>query len=95
MLMKASSTSFLINKNRRSRIEIISNIIYLAQNGESGFKIREKAKLNSKQVKSYLEELTELGLIETINKNGRKVYITSQIGTQFLKQYYILRKFLI
>jgi predicted transcriptional regulator len=93
--MKASSTSFLMDKNRRSRIEIISNIIALAQNGESQFKIREKAQLNSKQLKLYLEELTELGLIEMINKNGRKLYITSQIGNQFLKQYDILKKFLI
>jgi predicted transcriptional regulator len=92
--MKATSTSLLPSKNRRSRIEIISDIVTLAQNGESEFKIREKAQLNSKQAKSYLRELTKIGLIEMKNAEGRRIYITSQTGNQFLRQYIILKKFL-
>ncbi|MDH5788132.1 MAG: hypothetical protein OEZ40_07580 [Candidatus Bathyarchaeota archaeon] len=84
-----------MTKNRRSRIEIISNIIALARNGESEFKIREKAHLNSQQAKLYLEELSELGLIEMKHTKGKRIYITSQTGNKFLEQYNILRRFLI
>lgn len=75
-------------------MDIISNIINLAQNEESEFKIREKAHLNARQAKLYLEELTKLGLIEMKNVNGKKVYIASQTGNLFLKQYDTLKKFL-
>jgi predicted transcriptional regulator len=81
-------------KERRSRIEIVYDIINLAQNGESEYKIREKVCLNGQQAKSYLNELAKLGLIETKVLDRRKIYVTSRAGNEFLKQYELLRKFL-
>jgi predicted transcriptional regulator len=89
----SNSSPLLRDKERRSRIEIICNIINFAQDGESEYKIRKKVCLNGQQVKSYLEELTNLGLIEMKSLNGRKIYVASQTGSQFLKQYDILKKF--
>ncbi len=87
------SNPLLMGKNR-SRTEIIATIITLAQNGVSRSKIKEKAHLNSRQFKRYLEELTKLGLIEVNTVNGRKVYITSQRGNEYLNQHNTLSNFL-
>ena len=92
--MDSGTTQLLMGKNRRSRREIIATILTIAQNGESRTKIAQKAHLNSQQLKLYLKELTKLRLIEVKHVNRRRVYIISQRGNQFLKQYVTLKKFL-
>jgi predicted transcriptional regulator len=92
--MASSSSPLLIGKNRRSRTEIIGTILNVTQDGESQVKILKKTRLNPKQLKLYLGELTKLRLIEINHANGREVYITTQRGNQYLKRYSILRKML-
>jgi len=83
-----------MDNNRRSRTEIIASIITLAQKGIWAEKIPKKLRLNSKQLKLYLEELTKLGLIRIEQVNGRKVYIATEKGNKYLRQYFTLKKML-
>jgi len=92
--MSSSSSPLLTDNNRRSRTEIIASIITLAQKGISSVKIHKKSRLNSEQVKRYLEELTRSGLIRIEQVNGIKVYITTEKGNKYLRQYFTLKKML-
>lgn len=91
--MTPASPLFMIGINRRSRTEIIVSIIDIAQKGKTLTDIINKAHLSSKQAKQYLVELDKLGFIEIRDVSGKKVYITSERGNEFLKQYNVLRKF--
>lgn len=56
--------------------------------------IAEKARMNYKQLKRYLEELTRLGLIESYTANGRKLYRPSPKGKLYLEYFENLKKML-
>ncbi|MGD8545469.1 MAG: winged helix-turn-helix domain-containing protein [Candidatus Bathyarchaeota archaeon] len=71
---------------RRNRTEIIAAILTLSKQGESPTRIAEKARLNSKQLRIYLEELVQLGLIELNKINGKHFFITTQRGDHYLNQ---------
>jgi len=92
--MSSSSSPLLVDNNRRSRTEIIASIMTLVQNGILVEKIPKKLRLNSKQLKLYLEELTKLGLIRIEQVSGRKVYVTTEKGNKYLRQYLTLKKML-
>lgn len=91
--MSSSSHSSLNSWKNRSRTDIIVAIIDLAQKGMAKAEIMESAHLNSRQFDRYLAELTRRNLVEADKVKGRKVYITTQRGRQYLKQYSMLRKF--
>jgi len=92
--MSSSSSPLLVDNNRRSRTEIIASIMTLVQNGILVEKIPKKLRLNSRQLKLYLEELTKLGLIRIEQVSGRKVYVTTEKGNKYLRQYLTLKKML-
>ena len=71
---------------RRNRTEIIAAILTLSKQGESPTRLAEKARLNSKQLKIYLEELVQLGLIELNEINGKHLFTTTQRGDHYLFQ---------
>lgn len=54
----------------------------------------EETHLNSHQLKLYLDELTDLGLVEVSDTDGKRVYTASQKGIQWLRQYDVLVKLL-
>jgi len=94
-MSSAAKESLLAGKKRRSRTEIIAIIITLAEDGKSKTEIAKKAHFNSKHLQLYLNKLTKLGLIELKNPKRRKIYITSERGIQYLKQYNTIKKTLV
>ena len=84
----------LSSRKYRTRIDVLASIVDNAKNGNLLNKIMEKTRLNYTQLMLCLEELDGLGLIEEKYVNGRKLYVTSSRGTDFLRQYYILKGFL-
>lgn len=82
-----------MGKNR-CRTEIIASIISVARDGKCETEIKEKAHLNYRQLRRYLDELNRRGWFELKHMNGRTVRIASQDGKQFLEQYITLKKFL-
>jgi predicted transcriptional regulator len=76
----------LIGKTR-SPTEIAAAILAVARDGETRNKIMEQSRLNTRELRLYLEELLKLGLIETNYGNRDRIYMTSEKGVKYLLQY--------
>ena len=84
--MTTYATSSRSEDTRRSRSEIIVTILTLSKRGESQTRIADMARLNSKQLKLYLEELVQLDLIELNQIDGKHFCTTTQRGNHYLDQ---------
>jgi len=89
-----NSSSSLDGGNRRRRLDIIVTIMEGARIQGSGVEIMKRARLNSKQLRLYLDELVTLGLINVTKVDGQKAYLTSRKGLQFLHQYRTMKQLL-
>lgn len=69
----------------RSRTDITSQILEVANGGTTKTKIMYKAYLSYAQLKEYLAMLTESGLIEYVE--GERQYRTTNKGIKFLRAY--------
>ena len=69
----------------RSRTEIVSNILEVANGGETSTKIMYKAFLSYNQTKEYLSVLTENNLIDYLD--GTHKFKTTEKGLNYLKVY--------
>jgi predicted transcriptional regulator len=69
----------------RSRTDITSQILEVAQGGTSKTKIMYKAYLSYAQLKEYLSVLMANGLIEYME--GESKFRTTEKGLRFLKTY--------
>jgi predicted transcriptional regulator len=69
----------------RSRTEIVSNILDVANGGETSTKIMYKAFLSYNQTKEYLSVLTANNLIEY--RDGTRKFRTTEKGLNYLKVY--------
>jgi len=70
-------------KERRGRLEIIADVLLVAQRGAKKTQIVYKANLNFKMVEKYLPYLEGKGLIE----NTSREYTTTEKGEKFLGVY--------
>ena len=75
-------------KNRRSEIEIISEILYLSKNGARKTEILYQGNLSYMQLQSYLSYLIKKNILEEKeikdNGNSHKSYITTEKGCDLL-----------
>jgi len=71
------------NSKYRSRLQIVADILFVAENGAKKTRIMYQANLSYDLLKRYLAEALEADLI-SINKD-EKSYITTQKGKAFLK----------
>jgi predicted transcriptional regulator len=76
----------------RSREEIISQILQVCINGARKRKIVYQANLNFKNVNSYLELLTNSGMLNTETKNELKVYETTTRGLALIDTHKQIQK---
>ena len=74
---------------RRSRDEILADILKVAKAGVNKTHIVYKANLNFRIVKGYLSYLLEVGLIE--NENPGRIWRTTERGLHYLEEYRDLR----
>jgi len=79
-LKKSLKTRF---KERRSKLEIIANILSAALKGAKKTEIVYKANINFRRIEEFLSFLIEKGLIE--HTNGE--YKTTSRGKEFLDDY--------
>jgi len=79
---------------RRSRTEILATLIKILENGGHAKHAAEKAHINYRQLKRYLNELMRLELIESYQENGRKLYRSSAKGKLYLEYFENLKKML-
>jgi len=79
------------SKRRRSRIEVICDILSEALDGANKTRLMYRCNLNFMRFNRYLQELLDAGLIENINSNpkGTIIYKTTEKGRELVK---VLRK---
>ena len=79
------------SKHRRSRAEVIVNILSEALSGANKTRLMYRCNMNFLRFNRYLKELLDAGLIECIetNPNDVAVYKTTDRGRDLLR---ILRK---
>lgn len=81
---------------KRGRMEIISDMLEIVQSKPGGIKpthLMYKANLSHKQMKIYLDELTDKSLIgEREEKGGKRIIVTAQ-GRDFFFQYKRVKEF--
>ncbi|HDI12175.1 MAG TPA: DUF4364 domain-containing protein [Candidatus Bathyarchaeota archaeon] len=72
---------------RRSRIEVIRDILKEARKGANKTRIMYRSSLNFACFTRYFEELIKKGLIVEVepNPNGVKIYKTSEKGLRLLE----------
>lgn len=77
--------------HRRSRIEVICDILSEALSGANKTRLMYQCNLNFMRFNRYLQELLDAGLIESLGSNpkGVLVYRTSNKGRELVK---VLRK---
>ncbi len=74
-------------RDKRSRHEIIVEILEVAVDGANVTKIVYRANINFKMAQDYLSYLIKYGFIEILAKNGKKVYKTTDKGKTFIRKY--------
>jgi predicted transcriptional regulator len=72
--------------NRRSRTEVIIDILSEAQSGANKTRIMYRVNLNFLRFNQYLSEMVENGLLKAENNgNGRIMYKTTEGGKALLE----------
>lgn len=71
---------------RRSRIEVIADILAEASNGANKTRVMYRANLNFLRFDRYFSQLMDKGLIvEENSSDGKVIYRTTDAGKRFLK----------
>ena len=81
---------------RRSPMQIVADILTVANGGARITQIVYKANLNFQRAAKYLEMLVERGFIKASKEPGstRVIYWTTEKGKQFLMQYRQMKEML-
>jgi predicted transcriptional regulator len=82
---------------KRERLEIIKDILQLVAENRA-IKVTpllRKSNLSSQRFSEYFKELSDKGfLIETRNKQGKKVYSLTEKGQRYLEKYKAIMGFI-
>ena len=72
----------------RSRVEILANILNVAERGALKTHIMYKANLSHRQLEKYLTFLEGNGMLrEVVDETGSRLYELTEKGIEFLKDY--------
>ncbi|MBU0907519.1 MAG: hypothetical protein KKD18_00135 [Nanoarchaeota archaeon] len=74
---------------KRTKLEVIKDLLEVLKKGKQA-KITHliyKANLSNNSIKPYLEELISNKLIEMSEKDGKKCFIMTKKGEEFLQEY--------
>ena len=84
-------------RRKRDRLEIIHDILHVIRKKGSGIKpthILYKSNLSHQMLTEYLGELIEKGfIVEKIIKKGKKNYVLTDKGFNYLSEYRVIREF--
>ena len=72
---------------RRSRFDIIVDVLTTSIEGANKTRIVYDANLNFKVAKEYLDFLIEAGLLEEVSESKRRVYRTTEKGIALLTSF--------
>ena len=72
---------------KRTKVEIMIEILRIAAHGVNKTRIVYDANLNFRVADRYIDELKELGYLRSQDREGRKIYITTSEGLKFLEKF--------
>ncbi len=72
-------------RKRRSRLDIMTEILEIARGGAIKTHIMYKANLSFTQLNAYLTLLTETSLLEVVDKGEKPFYKTTEKGFQYIQ----------
>ena len=81
-------------RRRRDRLQIIAEILQTAKDGALKTPIMYKANLSFAQLNEYLSYLLEIKLLETITKDGERIYKATDKGLKYLQGHMKIRSLL-
>lgn len=80
--------SNLENENkRRNRLHIIAEILTIAKEGCLKTQIMYRANLSFTQLNEYLSFLVKMHLLKIQNEKGKRIYITTAKGNEYVEKY--------
>jgi predicted transcriptional regulator len=71
-------------RKRRDRLDVINEMLDVAVDAVVKTRIMYKTNLNFRQFENYVNTLLEADLVEVLNKDGRKLYKTTEKGKVLL-----------
>lgn len=74
-----------MTKHRRTRTDVIVDILTAAIEGELKTHIMYQANLSYTQIRRYLPLLQEMGLLEAGREGNWEIYTTTRKGIQFIQ----------
>jgi predicted transcriptional regulator len=85
-----------MSNKRRGKLEIINDMLRSIQN--KGGKIKPthllyKSNLSHSKMKEYLEELMGKGMVEETQEKGKKMFIITDKGNEFLLEFGRIKEF--
>jgi predicted transcriptional regulator len=73
--------------SKRTKIEIMVEILKIATHGVNKTRIVYDANLNFRVADRYIDELKKLGYLKSQSREGRKIYMTTSEGLKFLEKF--------
>lgn len=85
------SSCYVWRKKHRGHLEIAASMLEAVKDdGATVYYIWKHVGSSFAETKKYLEALTEIGFIETDIEEGQVLYIATEKGLEFLRQYDVL-----
>ena len=75
------------SNKRRDKLDIIAEILTIAQDGLLKTQIMYRANLSFAQLNEYLDFLTKIELLEIAKENRKTMYRTTDKGELYLEKY--------
>lgn len=72
------------SEHKRSRQEIMAEILKTAENGACEWRLVSKANSNSRHIKGFLKDAVDRGLLEIRNIGKRRMFFVTDRGRQFV-----------
>jgi predicted transcriptional regulator len=88
--MLSKNVTMRVN-SRRSSVDVIADILYIARSGARKTRIVYGANINFKLLNNYLKRLERGGLI-TVDPEDNTMVKTTEKGMEYLRRYDNLRK---
>lgn len=72
---------------RRDKLQIMAEMLEIAQEGALKTQIMYRANLSFTQLNNYLEFMLEIDLLEKVKHNNKDIYESTEKGLDFLQRY--------
>ena len=82
-------------KKKRERLEVVHDILDTVQKRRKigPTRLLQLSNLSPQMFREYMEDLTQAGLLDERDEDGRKKYVSTDKGDRFLQEYRVFANF--